>query len=331
MADPFAPRPPWRALAALSLGVALFAGVLTWRTVAARMPGERFVGRPPASADERRCATALRRDVEALVAMGERSARRPAALAAARDHLSRRLWELGLEPRLDTYTWEGARYDNVLAGPRDGGVLIGAHYDSAPGSPGGNDDASGVAVVLALAARSRGAPGPVRYALFVNEEPPRFRTAGMGSRVLAARLAREGRLPDAMIALDSLGHYSAEEGTQRYATFAQSLAFGTRGDYVAFVGDDASEALLRRSVGAFRAVARIPSEGAVLSRRTQGAGWSDHESFWLQGVPAILVTDTAAFRDARYHTPRDDGSQIDYVALARVVDGLEAVVRSLSE
>ena len=135
MADPFAPRPPWRALAALSLGVALFAGVLTWRTVAARMPGERFVGRPPASADERRCATALRRDVEALVAMGERSARRPAALAAARDHLSRRVWELGLEPRLDTYTWEGARYDNVLAGPRRGGPPVSYTHLTLPTTP----------------------------------------------------------------------------------------------------------------------------------------------------------------------------------------------------
>ena len=131
-----------------------------------------------------------------------------------------------------------------------------------------------------------------------------------------------------MIALDSLGCYRGEEGSQRYATFAQSVAFGTRGDFVAFVGDELSEALLRSAVERFREVARIPSEGAVLSRAVQGAGWSDHESFWLQGVPAILVTDTAAFRDDAYHTPRDDGSQIDYVALARVVDGLEAVARA---
>lgn len=327
MADPFRSPTPWRAFAGLALAGALVAGLLIWRGVAARMPGERFEGPAPVTAAERQAAASLRRDVEALVALGERSARRPDALRRGRDLIVARLTEIGLEPRLDGYEVDGARFDNVVAGAEEGGLMIGAHYDSAPGSPGGNDDASGVAAVLALAERLREEPG-ARFALFVNEEPPRFRTADMGSRVLAHRLARQRRLPDAMIALDSLGCYRGEEGSQRYATFAQSVAFGTRGDFVAFVGDELSEALLRSAVERFREVARIPSEGAVLSRAVQGAGWSDHESFWLQGVPAILVTDTAAFRDDAYHTPRDDGSQIDYVALARVVDGLEAVARA---
>ena len=203
--------------------------------------------------------------------------------------------------------------------------LIGAHYDSARGSPGGNDDATGIAVVLALADRlaERDLPRRVRLAAFVNEEPPYFDGANMGSRVLADELERQHRLPDGVIVFDSLGFYTSRPGSQRFSSAIHAWRFGNVGDFVAFIGDDLSEALLREVVGGFRSGARIRSEGAVVSRGTLGATWSDHASFWRHGVPAILVTDTAAFRDPSYHRATDDGTQVDYLALARVTLGLE--------
>lgn len=210
---------------------------------------------------------------------------------------------------------------------------MGAHYDSANGSPGANDNASGVAVLLALAERLGDRPpsGRVRLAFFTLEEPPHFRTRTMGSRVLAARLAARGELPDAVIVLDSVGYYVDAPRSQQHPVSWHSLVYGDRGRFVAFVGNARSEALLRDAIASFRSTARIPSEGAVMSDRTMGAGWSDHSSFWEHDVPAILITDTAAFRDPHYHQATDDGRQIDALALARLTLGLEATVRDLAE
>ena len=321
------------ALGALTLGVA---GVIAYGVHARAMPGESFAGRAPRpSADERRLAAELRSDIDALVAIGERSERRPEALTRARDRVEERLRGSGLEPQRHRYAIDGTMFDNVFADvlPRDGTrdgphVLLGAHYDSARGSPGGNDDGSGVAVVLALAARLAADPpeARVRLALFVNEEPPRFATADMGSRRYAAEVER----PRAAVVLDSLGYYDPREGSQSFPVAQLAWAFPDRGDFVAFVGDALSADLLRQAIGAFRSGTPVPSEGVVLSRGTMGAAWSDHASFWEHDVPAILLTDTAAFRDTRYHHADDDGSQVDALALARIALGIERVMRCLA-
>lgn len=317
---------------ALALGVS--AALVVWGIEAARMPGVSFEGPPPPpSPEERRLSARLAADVRTLaIEIGERNERRYGALVMARDFIERRFRAAGLEPRRHTYEIVRLSFDNVvveLGPPRAPVWMIGAHYDSAPGSPGGNDDASGVAVLLALADRLAHAEltHRVRLVAFVNEEPPHFGRPTMGSRVYADALAAAGELPDAMIALDSVGRYDARPGTQRYASPVHSLRFGDAGDYVALIGDDLSEDWLRRVVARFRDGARIRSEGAVVSRSMLGATWSDHASFWRHDVPAILITDTAAFRDPHYHRASDDGSQIDAIALARVTLGLERVLR----
>ncbi len=334
MADPFRAPVPVRKLALIALGLGVLRAIAAWRATSMRMPGEPFEGPPPpATREERALASALERDVRALaVDIGERNDRRYAALVRARDHLEARLREIGLAPQRDGYEVNGLRVDTLVADAGGGRLLLGAHYDSAIGSPGANDNASGVAVVLAIAERLVRAPPQrgVRIALFPNEEPPHFARRTMGSRVYAARAAERSELPEAAIILDSVGYYSDAAGSQRFGVLWHSLVFGDRGDFVAFVSDARSEPLLRRSVEGFRRGARIRSEGAVLSPRSRGASWSDHASFWAHGVPAILVTDTAAFRDPSYHQPTDDGHQIDYLALARVTVALEAALRAVA-
>ena len=288
---------------------------------------------PRRAPEEQALARSLRADVDALaLEIGERHDGRFEALGRARTFVAARLVEVGLAPALSTFEHRGRTFANVVAdvGSGDGHLLVGAHYDSARGSPGGNDNASGVAALIAIAERLAIDPpaGRVRLVAFVNEEPPHFRQESMGSRVYAARAAAGGDLPRAAIVFDSLGYYDEEMGSQRFPSAALAFAFPETGDFVAFVGDDASDELLRRSIGRFRAAAAFPSEGAALSRRTMGAAWSDHASFWDHGVPAILVSDTAAFRDPSYHDASDDGSNVDELALARVTLGLLEVIRA---
>lgn len=133
-----------------------------------------------------------------------------------------------------------------------------------------------------------------------------------------------------MISLETLGCYSEEPGSQHYPLPLLGLVYPDRGNFVAFVGNVASRSLVRRAIGVFRESASFPSEGAALPGWVPGVGWSDHESYWLQGYPAIMVTDTAPFRDPRYHTPGDTPRHVDSLRLARVVEGVAAVVEDLA-
>ncbi len=322
-----------RTVATIGAGLALLgAGLAVWARPAP-MPGRSFDGPPPpATPEEDAAAAGVAADVEALaVTIGERHERRYGALLAARDHVEARLRALDLAPRRHRYEVARLPFDNVIAdvGPvASGYVLVGAHYDSARGSPGGNDNASGVAALLAIAARLAADPPArgVRLVFFVNEEPPYFGTDDMGSRRLAADLAARGELPAAAVVLDSVGFYTEAPHSQRFASPGQGWGVPDVGRYAVLLGDDLSEAWLREVLGRFRAAARLPSEALLVSRSDFAAGWSDHASFWAHGVPAILVTDTAAFRDARYHTARDDGAQVDPLRVARLALALAAAL-----
>jgi Peptidase family M28 len=127
--------------------------------------------------------------------------------------------------------------------------------------------------------------------------------------------------------LETIGFYSDEEGSQRYP-WPLGLLYPGRGDFVAFVGLVSSRAFVRRAVAAFRALAAFPSQGGTAPGLIPGIDWSDHWSFAQAGIPALMVTDTALFRYPHYHSPADTPDKVDYERLARVVSGLERVVRA---
>ena len=302
----------------------------------APLPGTSFDGPARAlSLEERALREQLREDVRALVVLGERSTRRPASLLAAERGLSERLTAMRFTPERQTYRADGVECANVIVDVgREAGhqLLIGAHYDSAAGSPGANDNASGVAVLLALA-RSLSERAPdrwVRLVFFVNEEPPHFRSPSMGSHVYAREAEVAGLLPARVVVLDSVGFYSSAPRSQRFPTARLLQRFGDRGDFVALVAEEASEPFLFELGAAFRAHAELPSRGGAFPAQLAGVAWSDHASFWRYGVPSVLVSDTAAFRDPAYHRHTDRGAQIDYDSLTRLTVGLDAALRALT-
>jgi Zn-dependent M28 family amino/carboxypeptidase len=133
----------------------------------------------------------------------------------------------------------------------------------------------------------------------------------------------------AMLNLDSIGCYSDELDTQK-RPLPLAVFYPTRGDFIAFVGNLSSASLVRRVVQTFRDHARFPSEGAALPGVLPGVSSSDHASFWRAGVPAVLVTDTGAYRYHSYHAATDTPRMLDYQRMARVMEGLEAVVEDLA-
>jgi hypothetical protein len=229
---------------------------------------------------------------------------------------------------------DGSHAENIVLefpGASPDIVLVGAHYDSAVDAPGADDNASGVAATLELARLFSTGPlsRTIRFVLFANEEPPYFQNAGMGALEHARGCKRRGEHIRAMMSLESLGYYSEVTGSQKYPWLV-GLLYPDRGNFIAFVGDLASRSLVRTAISEFRRSAAFPSEGAALPGYIPGVGWSDQWAFWQFGYSAIMVTDTAVFRNPHYHNSTDVSSTIDYPRLARVTLGLQKVVEHLA-
>jgi hypothetical protein len=279
----------------------------------------------------------LRRDVDTLCANGPRNTFRPAALAAAAAHVETELARAGYRVERQRYRIEEENVDadNLIVELRGASrpneiVIIGAHYDSVDDSPGADDNASGTAGLLALARRfaHEKPQRTLRFVAFVNEEPPHFQTPLMGSLVYAKRCHERGETIVAMLSLESIGYYSDAEDSQVYPPPLSSL-YPSTGNFLGFAGNIASRSLVMRSARAFRDATTLPAEAAVMPQLIQEIGWSDQWSFWQFGWPAIMVTDTAPFRNPHYHTAGDLPETLDYTRFALAVQGLEGVVRAL--
>jgi Zn-dependent M28 family amino/carboxypeptidase len=331
---PFRPPFPWiRFLSAITF--LLGTGTLVYGCMM-YMPGRSAtVPLPPLSPRETSAAERLRVDLHALAGdIGERNLVHPEALERAAQLIEERLRAAGHVPVRRTYAVDGAPCSNieiVIPGNTSDLVVVGAHYDSARGSPGANDNGTGVVALLELARRLHGSSPERTLALvfFVNEEPPYFNTERMGSRVWASEAAQRGASIVAALSLETMGYFTEEPSSQRYP-FPMASFYPDHGDFIGFVANIDSRALVHDVVGSFREVATIPSEGVALPDHTVGVDWSDHASFWRQGWPGLMITDTAPNRYPYYHTRNDTPANVDIGGLARVVVGVEHAVRALA-
>ncbi len=296
----------------------------------------------PLTAGQLLTSAALKTDVTALAGeIGDRNAvSRYGALCAAADYIDGSLTKAGYQVRRQEYKI-GLIKDRPCCNleveirgasrPEDI-VVIGAHYDSVEGTPGANDNASGVAAMLALARAFAGTKPDrtLRFVAFVNEEPPFFWTRDMGSLVYARQCGARNERIVAMLSLETMGYYSDEKGSQRYPLRIFNLFYPVTGNFIGFVGNPRSSVLVRRVAESFRKTGLCPSEAAALPGWITGVGWSDHWSFWQGGYPAVLVTDTALFRYPWYHTPEDTPEKLNYERFALVVEGMKKVVGDLA-
>jgi len=303
-----------------------------------RMPGPAFSGPlPPLTPNQDRLRTGLEAHVRVLAHdIGVRSDETYANVQRAAAYIERTLRGLGYEVVSQEFSADNREYRNLEATLRGTSrpqevVVLGAHYDTAEQAPGADDNASGVAGVLELAqvfAQERQSR-TVRFVFFPTEEPPSFPTADMGSRHYATAARERNDQIVAMLSIESIGYYDTEKGSQRYP-FPLNLAYPDVGDFIGFVSNLRSRSLLHRAIAAFRAHATLPTQGAAAPSWVPGVWWSDHWSFWREGYHAIMITDTAPYRNPFYHTPQDTPDRLDYDRMARVVHGLTHVVRALA-
>jgi len=302
------------------------------------MPGRSHSGAlAPLTAAERELQDRLERHVRALAGeIGERNVFRAEALAYSARYLEERLRESGHTLTREGFTAASVDVHNLVVERRgttrpEEIVVVGAHYDSVMGSPGANDNVTGAAALLEIA-RSLATQQPartVRCAFFVNEEPPFYLTGEMGSLVHARAARQRGERIVAMLSLETLGYYT-DEGRSQHYPFPFGLFYPSKGNFVGFVGNLGSRNAVRSAIASFRRHSAFPSEGLAAPGFIPGVGWSDHWSFWQQGYPAVMVTDTALFRYGPYHTREDTPDKVIYDRLARVVAGLERVVFELA-
>jgi len=326
-------------IAAAAVAIAL----VWWLMI--RMPEKNVVTAAPLSPDEVTLREELRSDVQKLAGeIGERNMSHYPQLNAAADFIENSFSRAGLRPRRDTYEIRGQACHNIeaeISGASPEIILIGAHYDSVFGSPGANDNGSGVAAMLALARRfanrqpeRRLTQTPyktLRFVAFVNEEPPYFLSGEMGSLVYARRCKERGEKISAMISLETIGYFSDAPNSQVYPSRALGAFYPKIGNFIGFVSNVHSRTLLRRAIALFREHAKIPSEGAALPWFIPGVSWSDQWSFWKNGYPGIMVTDTAPFRYPYYHSADDTPDKLDYDRFALVVSGMEKVIEGLDK
>jgi len=304
-----------------------------------RMPGRSHRGPlPPADDELMEVTDQLRRHVTRLAEeIGERNVvHRPKELAQSADYIEAEFVSSGYEVERQEYQVSGKTCCNLeveIPGTTlpEEIVIIGAHYDSVEGSRAANDNASGVAAVLSMARSFAGSPGDrtLRFVAFVNEEAPYAHTDQMGSWVYAHQCRERGENVTAMMSLETIGYYSDEASTQKYPP-PVGLLYPSTGNFIAFVGNTRYGWLVRQVVAAFRRSEPFPSEGGALPEAIPNIGFSDHWSFWQEGYPALMVTDTAPFRYPYYHTPEDTVNKIDFERMARVVRGLQAVIAELT-
>jgi len=301
------------------------------------MPGASYRGPlPPLSDAQRALADELRAHVEVLAGqIGERNVFNPQALERAAEYIEEQLAAVGYDMQRQAFQAAGTPCRNLIVevpgtSRPDEIIVVGAHYDSVYGSPGANDNASGVAALLALAQRFAGRTvgRTLRFAAFANEEQPWFQSAAMGSLVYARSCRQRGDRIVGMISLETIGYYSDVPGSQRYPPLL-GWFYPSAGNFAAFVSNFRSRAWVRRVIRAFRRHAQVPSQGASVPWLPQ-VSWSDHSAFWKYGYAGLMITDTAPFRYPYYHTAEDTPDKLDYQRIARLVSGLEAALADLA-
>ncbi len=199
------------------------------------------------------------------------------------------------------------------------------------GTPGADDNASGIAGMLELARLVNENPAfhNVNFVAFALEEPPFFRTRNMGSYVFAESLYNKGIKVKGMVSLEMIGYYSDKKGSQFYPLPIFRWIYPNVGNYIAFVGNLRSGSFTRRFKKIFKNCSSMPCESLNSVSIIPGIDFSDHLSFWHFDYPAFMITDTAFYRNPNYHNLGDTSETLDYEKTAELVLGIYKTIEQI--
>ncbi|MBU0605451.1 MAG: M20/M25/M40 family metallo-hydrolase [Candidatus Omnitrophica bacterium] len=268
--------------------------------------------------------------------IGERGLFKYDNLNKAADYIAGEFRSFGYEVTFQKYNIRNRIFRNIVvtkAGNRRPGevIILGAHYDSMRG-PGADDNASAVAGLLETARMFSAEPTgrTVKFIAFTNEEPPLFKKKSMGSMVYA-KAARENNvnIKGALI-LEMIGYFSDRSRSQHHPP-GLNLFYPDKGNFIAIIGNAKSKKLISYMVSSFRKVTDLPIERAVVPNVVIGIGMSDDWSFWKEGYPAVMITDTAYYRNPNYHKKSDTYDTLDYKSMAKVTKGVAAALKAIAK
>jgi Zn-dependent M28 family amino/carboxypeptidase len=259
----------------------------------------------------------------------------PENLERVADYVAEHLAKAGGHVESQSYRVEDRSYRNIIArfGPETAErLVIGAHYDSAGPQPGADDNASGVAGLLELAVLLGQRPPPMRVDLvgFTLEEPPYFRSEHQGSRVHAKSLSQAGVKVRAMLSLEMIGTFTDAPDSQHYPVPQLRWHYPSTGNFITVVGGMDDGGLVRQVATAMKGAGPLPVEFINAPPSLKGIDFSDHASYWAEGYRAVMITDTAFFRNPRYHEPTDTWDTLDYARMSQVVQGVHCAARELA-
>ncbi len=265
--------------------------------------------------------------------IGVRSYRDTDRLKRTEDFISEQFTSSGYAVSKQPFLFNGNVYNNIVAELTGSGspgkiLVIGAHYDTVRTTPGADDNASGIAGLLALAGALAGTrpSKTVRFAAFALEEWPACRSHNMGSYHYARSLKEARDRVEGMICLEMIGYFTDGPGSQMYPLPLFKLRYPARGNYIAMVGNLRSRTFTRKIAAEFRKAVDLPVVTLNAPAFVIGIDFSDHWSFNRFGYNALMVTDTAFYRNPHYHSSSDTAETLDYERMAKVVEGLRTSI-----
>lgn len=292
------------------------------------------------SASQQSLAAELERDVCVLALdIGPRGYHAPAAYLLAEQFLTAALTKLGYTVQRHAVECIDSTIAHNLIVEIPGRespekiITAGAHYDSVERCPAANDNASGVAGILAMARalRNHQPRSTIRLVLFANEEPPHFNMDLMGSQLYAKACHARGESLRGMFCLETIGCFSDQPKSQQWPLPGLDLMLGNVGDFICFIGPTPCKPFLSRCAAAFEATQAFSLIAAAIPGAVDQVNWSDHRGFNTIGCPAFMITDTAPLRYPHYHAPSDTPDKLNYVAMARIVGGATRMLIDVAE
>ncbi len=262
--------------------------------------------------------------------IGSRSLAEPASLSRTQTYIEEQFISLGYSVSVQPFKLYGVETANIIANLKrfDPGKpihLLGAHFDTVTGTPGADDNASAVAVLLEcarLVAEDGTKGGNTIFAAFSAEEPPAFGTSLMGSRVFTRSLKESGWKIDGALVLEMVGYFTDKTKSQKIPIFLKLKGFSTTGNFIAIIGSGKSKRLVQEIVSSVKRAGKgLPVENLVVP----GSGYlipetrlSDNASFWDAGIPAVMITDTSFFRNPHYHMRTDTSDTLNYESMEKL-------------